>query len=119
MPPTATGETLNFKTMTLKFSDGIQVDTSGPLRTLQLTDGWYVVGEGKLIPVKDEKESVEEIMRMTGNAQDRLIKQIEKLKKLVEDAHEHGFENGKLWSKPEEWVSLDESWEEFKKKWSI
>jgi len=43
--------------MTLKFSDGIQVDTSGPLRTLELPDGWYVVGEGKLIPVKDEEEA--------------------------------------------------------------
>jgi len=43
--------------MTLKFSDGIQVDTSGPLRTLQLTDGWYIVGEGKLIPVADYEEA--------------------------------------------------------------
>jgi hypothetical protein len=40
----------------LKFSDGIEIDTSGELRLLELYDGWYVVGEGKLIPVKDEEE---------------------------------------------------------------
>lgn len=40
----------------LRFSDGIEVDTSGPLRLLELHDGWYIVGEGRLIPVKDEEE---------------------------------------------------------------
>ena len=40
---------------TLKFSDGIEIDTSGELKLLELYDGWYVVGEGKLIPVNDEK----------------------------------------------------------------
>ena len=39
----------------LKFSDGIEIDTSGELRLLELYDGWYVVGEGRLIPVKDRK----------------------------------------------------------------
>lgn len=43
----------------LKFTDGIEVDTSGPLRTLHLIDGWYVTGEGLLIPCKDEQEAVE------------------------------------------------------------
>jgi hypothetical protein len=41
---------------TLKFSDGIEIDTSGPLRLLELHDGWYVVGEGRLIRVKDKEE---------------------------------------------------------------
>lgn len=41
---------------TLKFDDGIEIDTSGELRLLELFDGWYVVGEGRLIPVKDEEE---------------------------------------------------------------
>ncbi len=40
----------------LKFSDGIEIDTSGELRLLELYDGWYVVGKGRLIPVKDEEE---------------------------------------------------------------
>lgn len=42
--------------MTLKFSDGIQIDTSGELRPLKLHDGWYVVGNGMLIPMRDEEE---------------------------------------------------------------
>jgi len=40
----------------LRFSDGIEIDTSGPPRLLELHDGWYVLGEGRLIPVKDEEE---------------------------------------------------------------
>jgi len=54
---------------TLRFSDGIEIDTSGELRLLELNDGWYVVGEGKLIPVKDEEEGlsrVEEIKSMNS-----------------------------------------------------
>jgi hypothetical protein len=42
----------------LRFSDGIEIDTSGELRLLELYDGWYVVGEGRLIPVEDEDEGV-------------------------------------------------------------
>ena len=45
----------------LKFSDGIEIDTSGELRLLELYDGWYVVGEGKLIPLKDEGEGLKTI----------------------------------------------------------
>lgn len=40
----------------LKFSDGMTFDTSGPLRTTHRFDGWYVIGNGTLIPVKDEDE---------------------------------------------------------------
>jgi hypothetical protein len=42
---------------TLKFSDGEEFDLSGSLRKEQRTDGWYVLGENKLIPVKDEQEA--------------------------------------------------------------
>jgi hypothetical protein len=48
----------------LRFSDGIEIDTSGPLRLLELHDGWYVVGEGRLIPVKDKKEGENFIKRI-------------------------------------------------------
>ncbi len=41
----------------LKFTDGESFDTSGPLRKEERYDGWYVLGEGKLIPVKDEAEA--------------------------------------------------------------
>ena len=42
----------------LRFSDGIEIDTSGQLRLLELHDGWYVVGGGRLIPVKNEEEGI-------------------------------------------------------------
>ena len=45
----------------LKFSDGIIIDTSGPLRALALHYGVYVVGHGYLIPCKDEEEADEVI----------------------------------------------------------
>lgn len=41
----------------LRFSDGEEFNTSGPLRKEVRYDGWYVLGEGKLIPAKGEKEA--------------------------------------------------------------
>jgi hypothetical protein len=46
---------------TLKFSDGEEFDLSGPLRKEHRIDGWYVLGENKLIPVKNEQEADEYI----------------------------------------------------------
>ena len=42
----------------LRFSDGINIDTSGPLRVIQLRDGCYVVGQGMCIPVTDREEGL-------------------------------------------------------------
>jgi len=42
---------------TLRFSDGIEIDTSGEYRILKLHDGWYVVGHGCLSPCADEEEA--------------------------------------------------------------
>ena len=39
----------------LKFTDGEEFNTSGELRKEERYDGWYVLGQGKLIPVSDEK----------------------------------------------------------------
>ena len=50
----------------LKFSDGINIDTSGELRTLTLHDGEYVVGNGMCIPTKDMTESLEVIKKLKG-----------------------------------------------------
>lgn len=50
--------------MNLIFSDGIEIDTGGNLRTLELKDGWYITGEGHLIPVRDELTAYKEIERM-------------------------------------------------------
>ena len=48
---------------TLRFSDDEEFDLSGPLRKEHRIDGWYVLGENKLIPVKDEQEADEYIYR--------------------------------------------------------
>lgn len=40
----------------LKFSDGVNIDTSGELRRLELPDGLYVIGKGICIPVESEDE---------------------------------------------------------------
>jgi hypothetical protein len=49
----------------LKFSDGEEFDTSGPIRKEERSDGWYVIGQDKLIPVKDEMEADDIICRLT------------------------------------------------------
>ena len=51
----------------LEFSDGMIIHTGGELRTLELSDGWYVVGEGKLIPVKSEEEGNKIISQLKDN----------------------------------------------------
>lgn len=49
----------------LKFTDGENFDTSGTLRKEERKDGWYVLGNGMLIPVKDEKEADTIIKQLT------------------------------------------------------
>jgi hypothetical protein len=49
----------------LKFSDGVQINTNGPIRSLELHDGWYVVGEGMCIPVRDEIEANKLVTELT------------------------------------------------------
>lgn len=41
----------------LRFSDGVEFDTSGPLRVERRPDGYYLVGQGYLIPCDDETEA--------------------------------------------------------------
>ena len=50
----------------LRFSDGVNIDTSGPLRTLTLPDGHYVVGNNMLIPVDSLKAAMDLIRKMGG-----------------------------------------------------
>ena len=54
----------------LRFDDGIEVDTEGPLRLLKLTDGYYVVGRGMLIPVNDTQEGII-LIKELGRSKDR------------------------------------------------
>ncbi len=42
----------------LKFTDGEEFNTSGELRIEERPDGLYVVGQGRLIPVKNRKEAM-------------------------------------------------------------
>jgi len=46
------------ETSMLRFNDGIDIDTDGPLRLLKLPDGYYVVGKGMCIPVNDVQEGI-------------------------------------------------------------
>jgi hypothetical protein len=48
----------------LRFSDGVDIDTSGPLRILNLHDGLYVVGEGICFPADSQEEAEETIRDM-------------------------------------------------------
>ena len=51
----------------LKFSYGMFIHTHGQLRTVEFSDGWYVVGEGKLIPVRSEDEGIELLTRLPSS----------------------------------------------------
>ena len=52
------------KTMSiLKFSDGEEFDTSVELQLTLRKDGWYVIGSGLLIPVRDLDEGRKELKR--------------------------------------------------------
>lgn len=42
----------------LKFNDGEVFDLSGPLRVEERSDGWYVLGENKMIPVASRSEGL-------------------------------------------------------------
>ena len=43
----------------LRFSDGVNINTSGPLRVTHLKDGYYVVGEGMCCPVDNYAEGIQ------------------------------------------------------------
>jgi hypothetical protein len=50
--------------MTLRFSDGVDIDTSGEPRVLRLNDGYYAVGKGILIPVDSQQAGEFMVQRM-------------------------------------------------------
>ena len=47
-----------------KLSRGIVIDVSGSLRVLEIENGFYVVGQEMLIPVKSREEGREEIRKI-------------------------------------------------------
>ena len=48
----------------LRFSDGVNIDTSGEPRVLHLKDGYYAVGKGILIPVDSQQAAEFMVQRM-------------------------------------------------------
>lgn len=49
---------------TLKFTDGEEFDVTGPLRLEKRYDGWYVLGNNKMIPVRDDLHGLEIIKNL-------------------------------------------------------
>ena len=52
----------------IHFNDGLSFDTSGDLRVIKERDGYYVIGRGWLIPVKDIKEGERVISDLSQNS---------------------------------------------------
>jgi hypothetical protein len=48
----------------LRFSDGVDIFTGGEYRIIEETDGYYVTGRGRLIPVKSRQEGEKIIHQM-------------------------------------------------------
>lgn len=48
----------------LRFSDGVEIFTGGHYRIIEETDGLYVTGRGKLVPVKSRQEGNEIIRQV-------------------------------------------------------
>jgi hypothetical protein len=48
----------------LKFNDGMTINVSGPLRVVEMWDGFYVVGEGYCIPVDSRADGEQSIREM-------------------------------------------------------
>ena len=58
---------------TLKFSDGVEINTSGKLRPLRLKDGWYAVGNGMCIPMSTAEEVQKFIDKHASKAEEEKI----------------------------------------------
>lgn len=74
---------------TLKFSDGEEFNTSGEIRKELRKDGWYILGKGMLIPMKDEKACDEyildhrvETIKKSDNPQKEFLNQVSNILKF-------------------------------------
>ena len=50
----------------LKFTDGETFDLSGPLRLEERYDGWYVLGNNRMIPVGSQDEGLKLISQLNN-----------------------------------------------------
>jgi hypothetical protein len=60
----------------LTFTDGESFDLSGPLRLEERADGWYVLGENRMIPVGSQDEGMKHIL-------DKFLDKIENTPELL------------------------------------
>lgn len=60
----------------MRFNDGMSFDTSGPLRIVWKSDGFYVVGQNMLIPIRDADEGRRLIEQFSK--EDRFREEVEK-----------------------------------------
>jgi hypothetical protein len=57
--------------MKVKIREGVEIDSSGPLRKVRLEDGWYVVGQGTLNTVDSEEDADLLIQELTSKEEVR------------------------------------------------
>lgn len=50
-----------------KMADAATVDYSGPLRVVELQEGWYALGKGMLIPCRDRADAEAVVCDLTTN----------------------------------------------------
>jgi hypothetical protein len=55
----------------IEFSDGMKFDTQSELHVEKRSDGYYVVGEGLLLPVNSREEADEEIKKLKERKKSR------------------------------------------------
>lgn len=53
------------KASELLFSDGEKFDVTGPLRLEKRYDGWYVLGNNRMIPVDSQEHGLEIIKKLS------------------------------------------------------
>lgn len=56
----------------IRFTDGMEFDTSGELRVIHRSDGWYVVGRGMLVAVDNPEDGERLIEELRGGDDDAL-----------------------------------------------
>ena len=59
---------------TLRFSDGEEFNTNVELQLTLRKDGWYVIGNGHLIPVRDIDEGRKKLKEMKESLIQRAIR---------------------------------------------
>lgn len=50
-----------------KMDTAATVNFSGPLRVVELQDGWYAVGKGMLVPCRDRADAEAVVRELTTN----------------------------------------------------